>query len=162
MVWCFFAGLTKCVKGSGESKMDHMDEHHMKALDGFVLVVNTDGRVIYASDNIVTFLGHPQVTLALYPSSSTSSSPSTSSVPPPVHWCRWVRVVFYLGLHLVRFVLLSFFVFFLFFFLSLSLEFGCLFSGRHTNWWDIFLLSYSVFFLFFRLSHSPFSHFFFF
>nr|QHD64851.1 hypoxia-inducible factor alpha subunit [Gecarcinus lateralis] len=54
-------GLTKRIKGSGGSKLDQeMDEHHMKALDGFLLVVNTDGRVIYTSENIATFLGHQQ------------------------------------------------------------------------------------------------------
>ena len=57
-----FAGLTKRIKGSGGSKLDlEMDEFHMKALDGFLLVVSTDGRVIYTSENIVTYLGHHQV-----------------------------------------------------------------------------------------------------
>ncbi|XP_050711494.1 protein similar-like isoform X5 [Eriocheir sinensis] len=57
----FETGLTKRIKGSGGSKLDQeMDEYHMKALDGFLLVVNTDGRVIYTSENIATFLGHPQ------------------------------------------------------------------------------------------------------
>lgn len=56
------AGLTKRIKGSGGSKLDlEMDEHHLKALDGFLLVVSTDGRVIYTSENIVSFLGHHQV-----------------------------------------------------------------------------------------------------
>nr|ABF83561.1 hypoxia-inducible factor alpha [Metacarcinus magister] len=54
-------GLTKRIKGSGGSKLDlEMDEFHMKALDGFLLVVSTDGRVIYTSENIVTYLGHHQ------------------------------------------------------------------------------------------------------
>lgn len=54
-------GLTKRIKGSGGSKLDlEMDEHHLKALDGFLLVVSTDGRVIYTSENIVSFLGHHQ------------------------------------------------------------------------------------------------------
>lgn len=54
-------GLTKRIKGSGGSKLDQeMDEHLMKALDGFLLVVSTDGRVIYTSENIVSFLGHHQ------------------------------------------------------------------------------------------------------
>ncbi|XP_045129594.1 uncharacterized protein LOC123515165 isoform X4 [Portunus trituberculatus] len=54
-------GLTKRIKGSGGGKLDlEMDEHHLKALDGFLLVVSTDGRVIYTSENIVSFLGHHQ------------------------------------------------------------------------------------------------------
>ncbi|KAG0728031.1 Endothelial PAS domain-containing protein 1 [Chionoecetes opilio] len=60
-------GLTKRIPGLGGGKLDlEMDEHHLKALDGFLLVVSTDGRVIYTSENIVTFLGHHQVHRVLF------------------------------------------------------------------------------------------------
>ncbi|XP_042868035.1 hypoxia-inducible factor 1-alpha-like isoform X2 [Penaeus japonicus] len=48
--------------GGGGGKMDvEMDTLFLKALDGFLLVLSTDGDVVYTSENIVIFLGLSQV-----------------------------------------------------------------------------------------------------
>ncbi|XP_069949786.1 protein similar isoform X4 [Cherax quadricarinatus] len=60
------AGLSKVVckndsKGNS-SKLDiEMDALLLKALDGFLLVLSTDGDIVYTSENIIAFLGLPQV-----------------------------------------------------------------------------------------------------
>lgn len=55
------AGFSKCVEG-GSTKLDvEKNELFLKALDGFVLVLSIEGDIVYTSENIVNFLGLPQV-----------------------------------------------------------------------------------------------------
>nr|XP_045625678.1 hypoxia-inducible factor 1-alpha-like isoform X2 [Procambarus clarkii] len=55
------AGFSKTGEGGG-SKLDiEMDGLLLKALDGFLLVLSTDGDIVFTSENIVAFLGLPQV-----------------------------------------------------------------------------------------------------
>nr|ACU30154.1 hypoxia inducible factor 1 alpha [Penaeus vannamei] len=51
-----------CASNGGGGKLDvEMDTLFLKALDGFLLVLSTDGDVVYTSENIVIFLGLSQV-----------------------------------------------------------------------------------------------------
>nr|APU88435.1 hypoxia-inducible factor 1 alpha [Palaemon carinicauda] len=56
------ACLTKKSDLGEAKKLDlEMDSLFMKALDGFLLVLSTEGDIIYSSENIASFLGLPQV-----------------------------------------------------------------------------------------------------
>ncbi|XP_066937589.1 protein similar-like isoform X5 [Macrobrachium rosenbergii] len=56
------ACLTKKCDLDGGKKLDlEMDSLFLKALDGFLLVLSTEGDIIYSSENIAAFLGLPQV-----------------------------------------------------------------------------------------------------
>nr|AAT72404.1 hypoxia-inducible factor 1 alpha [Palaemon pugio] len=58
---CHACLTKKSDMGEGKKLDLEMDSLFMKALDGFLLVLSTEGDIIYSSENIATFLGLPQV-----------------------------------------------------------------------------------------------------
>ncbi|KAK4313199.1 hypothetical protein Pmani_015430 [Petrolisthes manimaculis] len=55
------AGFSKAIESQGSKLDEEMDGLHLKALDGFLLALSTDGDIVYTSENISTFLGLQQI-----------------------------------------------------------------------------------------------------
>lgn len=62
-------GMPIHIKGDSEISKDNQlsmkDLSYLKALDGFVLVISSDGDLIYLSENVSEYLGVSQVSMYL-------------------------------------------------------------------------------------------------